>query len=68
MKKVIISLFVVLILQSCASSTTQTNGGAATATTVMQSNPEAPKESYLYKGKQVEKNVSTCLQRRSRLR
>ena len=53
-----------LIFQSCASTNKPTSGGAGTATTVTQStvtqsNPEAPKESYLYKGKQVEKNVST---------
>ena len=58
MKQTLILLTTVLILQSCASSSTSQNGGG-TATTVTQSNPEAPKESYLYKGKQVEKNVST---------
>ena len=57
MKQTLIILTSALILQSCASSSTTSNGG--TATTVTQSNPEAPKESYLYKGKQVEKNVST---------
>ncbi len=49
-----------LILQSCASTNTPSSrGGGGTTTTVTQSNPEAPKESYLYKGKQVEKNIST---------
>ena len=62
MKPTLILLTTALILQSCTSSNTSTStvgnmrGGA---TTVTQSNPEAPKESYLYKGKQVEKNVST---------
>ena len=59
MKQTLIILTTALILQSCASSNTPTSGGAVTSTTVTQSNPEAPKESYLYKGKQVEKNVST---------
>ena len=59
MKQTLIILTTALILQSCASSNTPTSGGAATSTAVTQSNPEAPKESYLYKGKQVEKNVST---------
>jgi hypothetical protein len=62
MKQTLIILTTALILQSCASSNTSTSttGKTATvATTVTQSNPEAPKESYLYKGKQVEKNIST---------
>ncbi|MDZ7898286.1 MAG: DUF4403 family protein [Arcicella sp.] len=61
------ALFAIFI-QGCASSKPSTNsssgvgGGTSTTVTqpgVIQSNPEAPKESYLYKGKQVEKNVST---------
>ena len=63
MKQIIIKLTtIVLILQSCASSNTNSltiGSTGGTATTVTQSNPEAPKESYLYKGKQVEKNIST---------
>ena len=62
MKLTLILLTTALILQSCASSNTSTSTVGNTrggATTVTQSNQEAPKESYLYKGKQVEKNVST---------
>ena len=64
MKQTSIVFALAFFLQACASSNTNTstsNTGktAGTATTVTQSNPEAPKESYLYKGKQVEKNVST---------
>ena len=62
MKQTLIILTAAIILQGCASSIPNTNsssGGGGTSTTVTQSNPEAPKESYLYKGKQVEKNVST---------
>jgi hypothetical protein len=55
---IILTTATALILQGCASSNTPTSGGGG-ATTVTQSNPEAPKESYLYKGKQVEKNIST---------
>ena len=58
MKQTLIILTTALILQSCASSSTSSSG-AGGSTTVTQSNPEAPKESYLYKGKQVEKNIST---------
>lgn len=57
MKQTLILIVAAIFLQSCASSSTSQNGGAST--TVTQSNPEAPKESYLYKGKQVEKNIST---------
>ena len=67
MKQTLIILTTAIILQGCASSnqsTNSSNGGGGTTTTVTQSsstqaNPEAPKESYLYKGKQVEKNIST---------
>jgi Domain of unknown function (DUF4403) len=63
MKKTLIILTSAIILQGCSSSKPSTNSssgaGGGTSTTVTQSNPEAPKESYLYKGKQVEKNVST---------
>jgi Domain of unknown function (DUF4403) len=60
-KYLVCALFVVF-LNGCSSSkpsTNASNDGGGTSTTVTQSNPEAPKESYLYKGKQVEKNVST---------
>ena len=60
MKHTLIALISVVILQGCASSsspsTTSSSGGATNGT---NANPEAPKESYIYKGKQVEKNVST---------
>jgi Domain of unknown function (DUF4403) len=63
MKQTLIILISAIILQGCSSSKPSTNSssgvGGGTSTTVTQSNPEAPKESYLYKGKQVEKNVST---------
>lgn len=63
MKQTLIILTSAIILQGCTSSNPSTNSssavGGGTSTTVIQSNPEAPKESYLYKGKQVEKNVST---------
>lgn len=63
MKQTLIILTTAIILQGCSSSKPSTNSssgvGGGTSTTVTQSNPEAPKESYLYKGKQVEKNVST---------
>lgn len=63
MKQTLIILTSAIILQGCASSTQSTNSssgvGGGASVTVTQSNPEAPKESYLYKGKQVEKNVST---------
>ena len=66
MKQTIIILTIAIILYGCASSNQSTNstsgGGSATTVTqsdVTRSNPEAPKESYLYKGKQVEKNIST---------
>jgi len=61
-KQTLITLTTALILQSCASSNKSTSTAGKigkTATSVTQSNAEAPKESYLYKGKQVEKNVST---------
>ena len=57
MKQILIILTTALFLQSCSTSNKSLSGG--TSTTVTQSNPAAPKESYLYKGKQVEKNVST---------
>ncbi|MES2516498.1 MAG: DUF4403 family protein [Bacteroidota bacterium] len=57
MKPTLITLIAALIIQGCASSNTGSNASNA-SNTVTQSNPEAPKESYLYKGKQVEKNVS----------
>ena len=62
MKKISIILTTAIILNGCASSSPSTNsisGGGNATTTITQSNPEAPKESYLYKGKQVEKNIST---------
>lgn len=63
MKQILIILTFAIILQGCSSSKTNTNSssgvGGGTSTIVTQSNPEAPKESYLFKGKQVEKNVST---------
>jgi hypothetical protein len=64
MKQTLITLITAIILQGCSSSKPSTSassgvGGGGTSTTVTQSNPEAPKESYLYKGKQVEKNIST---------
>ena len=62
MKQTLIILTTAIILNGCASSNQSTNStsrGGGTTTTVTQSNPEAPKESYLYKGKQVEKNIST---------
>ena len=63
MKQILITLTIAIILQGCASSNPSTKSssgvGGGVSTTVTQSNPEAPKESYLYKGKQVEKNVST---------
>lgn len=54
MKQTLIILTTALILQSCTNS-----NKSGVTTSVTQSNPEAPKESYLYKGKQVEKSVST---------
>ena len=57
MKQTLTLLTAALIIQSCSTSNKSLSGG--TSTTVTQSNPAAPKESYLYKGKQVEKNVST---------
>ena len=65
MKHILIILTTAILFHGCASSNPSTNsasGGGGTTVTqsnTTQSNPEAPKESYLYKGKQVEKNIST---------
>ncbi|MET3127492.1 hypothetical protein ABID42_002607 [Arcicella rosea] len=49
MKKTLFALIAIILLQGCA-------GSKNTNTTA---NPEAPKESYMYNGKQVEKSLST---------
>ncbi|MCU0470458.1 MAG: DUF4403 family protein [Arcicella sp.] len=62
MKQTLITVIAALLLQGCASSNQQSssnNKAGGGGKTVTQSNPEAPKESYLYNGKQVEKNIST---------
>jgi hypothetical protein len=59
MKQTLIALISVIILQGCASSSPSTTSSSGGTTNGTNANPEAPKESYIYKGKQVEKNVST---------
>ncbi len=59
MKQTLIALISVIILEGCASSNPSTTSSSGGITNGTNANPEAPKESYIYKGKQVEKNVST---------
>ena len=50
MKKILFAVVIASLLQGCAGSKSTTSTNA---------NPEAPKESYMYNGKQVEKSLST---------